>query len=181
MAAVSGNTYSWSPSTGLNASNIAQPLASPTTTTTYTITVTNSCGCSATSAVTVYFDNIPPATPTGTGASRCGTGSVTLTATSASGTTIYWKDISSNAVLATGPSFTTPSLSSTTNYSIWAFNATNGCWSNSAIVTATINPFPNANAGTGGTITCTSNTSGIAIGTSSTSGYTYSWSPNGIE
>ena len=35
-------TYSWSPATGLSATNIANPTASPTTTTTYTLTVTDS-------------------------------------------------------------------------------------------------------------------------------------------
>jgi hypothetical protein len=43
-SAISGYTYSWSPSTGLNNPNIAQPTASPTSTTTYTLTMTPSGG-----------------------------------------------------------------------------------------------------------------------------------------
>ncbi len=46
-------TYSWSPATGLNNANIAQPTASPTTTTTYTLTVHDSLAQSATDSATV--------------------------------------------------------------------------------------------------------------------------------
>src|SRR6185436_19566661 len=38
--ALSGYTYSWSPTTGLNDPNLAQPTATPTSTTTYTLTMT---------------------------------------------------------------------------------------------------------------------------------------------
>ncbi len=48
------NTYSWSPSAGLSATNIPNPIAFPSGTTTYTLTVTNSSGCIATSKVTVF-------------------------------------------------------------------------------------------------------------------------------
>lgn len=46
------DAISWSPSTGLNATNISNPIANPSVTTTYTIT-TNSGGCTATNNVTV--------------------------------------------------------------------------------------------------------------------------------
>lgn len=54
----SGGTvsYSWSPTTGLNNPNIANPIASPTTTTTYTVTATESASCAtatASSTITV--------------------------------------------------------------------------------------------------------------------------------
>ncbi len=39
-------TYNWSPPTGLNNANIANPLASPTNTTLYTVTLTDTIGCS---------------------------------------------------------------------------------------------------------------------------------------
>ena len=44
----SGFTYSWTPTTGLSASNISNPTANPATTTTYTVTKTsasNGCYC----------------------------------------------------------------------------------------------------------------------------------------
>jgi gliding motility-associated-like protein len=46
-------SYSWSPSTGLSATNVANPVASPSETTVYTVTVTNSSGLSTVLYVTV--------------------------------------------------------------------------------------------------------------------------------
>jgi hypothetical protein len=48
-----GYTYIWSPYTGLNKADVANPIASPDTTTTYTITVTDASGCSKSNNVTV--------------------------------------------------------------------------------------------------------------------------------
>lgn len=48
-----GVEYSWSPSTGLNETDIENPTASPDFTTTYTVTVTTAIGCEFTDQVTV--------------------------------------------------------------------------------------------------------------------------------
>lgn len=48
-------TYSWSPSTGLSSTTVANPTASSTVTTTYTVTVTHQTCGSATDAVTVTY------------------------------------------------------------------------------------------------------------------------------
>jgi hypothetical protein len=50
-------TYLWSPTTGLDNPNIAQPMASPTSTTTYTLTVTGDDGCNDTDEVIVTVYN----------------------------------------------------------------------------------------------------------------------------
>lgn len=55
--AISGLTYSWAPTTGLDNPNIAQPTASPTTTTTYTVTVKGLNGCTSTSTVKVPVES----------------------------------------------------------------------------------------------------------------------------
>lgn len=47
-----GQTYLWTPSTGLDSPNIANPLATPSATTTYTLRASNQCG-SATNSVTI--------------------------------------------------------------------------------------------------------------------------------
>lgn len=53
------STYSWSPATGLSATNIYNPIASPTETTTYTCTVTNAAtNQTATATVTVIVNAI---------------------------------------------------------------------------------------------------------------------------
>ncbi|WP_299818112.1 PKD domain-containing protein [uncultured Pontibacter sp.] len=48
-----GETYQWSPATGLSNPNIANPVATPQETTTYTLTVTTKAGCTYTDEVTV--------------------------------------------------------------------------------------------------------------------------------
>ncbi|MEZ4960201.1 MAG: HYR domain-containing protein [Saprospiraceae bacterium] len=54
-----GITYSWSPSTGLSSTVVANPFANPLTTTNYTVTVTNADGCSATDNVIVTVKPVP--------------------------------------------------------------------------------------------------------------------------
>lgn len=53
QASGSTGTYLWTPPTGLSATNVLQPVASPTTTTTYTLKVTSASGCTASDNVTV--------------------------------------------------------------------------------------------------------------------------------
>ena len=56
---INGNnfTYSWTPSTGLNANNISNPVASPATTTTYVVEVTSG-NCKAKDTVTVSIGGL---------------------------------------------------------------------------------------------------------------------------
>lgn len=56
-----GTGYSWSPSTGLSGSTIANPTASPSATTTYTLNYTNSNGCPTTDQVVVGVKPLPAA------------------------------------------------------------------------------------------------------------------------
>ncbi len=57
-------SYSWSPSTGLSATNIANPIASPSQTTVYAVTVTNNLGLSTVVYVTVNVIEDYNITPT---------------------------------------------------------------------------------------------------------------------
>lgn len=69
----------------------------------------------------------------------CDSGSFILTATSTPGTTISWYDVSTGgSPLATGKSFTTPTLNTTTIY-----YADPGCESKRKAITATVNITPN--------------------------------------
>jgi gliding motility-associated-like protein len=56
-------SYSWSPSTGLSATNIANPIATPSQTTTYTVTVTHSSGAVYTQNITVVVNDDYNVTP----------------------------------------------------------------------------------------------------------------------
>jgi gliding motility-associated-like protein len=52
--AVAGNTFVWTPATGLSSSTSSMPLASPTVTTTYSLTETDpATGCSETNSITI--------------------------------------------------------------------------------------------------------------------------------
>lgn len=71
--------YTWSPGTGLSATNVNNPQAFPTTTTTYTVTATNgACSSSTTLTVTVY--SIPSPVITGP-PEYCQGGNVVLSTT----------------------------------------------------------------------------------------------------
>lgn len=59
--------------------------------------------------------------PTVTGASRCGPGTINLNAASATGLNLKWyEDLTSPSSVGNGPSFTTPSLNATTTYYVTA-------------------------------------------------------------
>ena len=51
--------YSWSPSTGLNNPNIANPVANPLITTTYTLTITTPEGCQLSTSTSVVISPTP--------------------------------------------------------------------------------------------------------------------------
>lgn len=59
-----GPTYAWSPSTGLSATNVANPTGSLSNSTTYVLTVDNGTGCSDTDTMSVTVDTIPIASIT---------------------------------------------------------------------------------------------------------------------
>ncbi len=79
LLATGAETYSWSPATGLDNPNIANPVANPSVTTTYTVTGSNSKGCTGTDTVTVKVSGeaksgyyMPDAfTPNGDGLNDC--------------------------------------------------------------------------------------------------------------
>ncbi|MGV3695568.1 Ig-like domain-containing protein [Flavobacterium sp.] len=89
-------------------------------------------------AVTV---NQTPSNLTAVGASRCGAGTLTLTATYTNGTINWYDAASGGSIVFTGSSFTTPSLSATTTYYVEAVNGS--CVSAVRTpITATINTVP---------------------------------------
>ncbi|MBI1286525.1 MAG: T9SS type B sorting domain-containing protein [Flavobacteriales bacterium] len=59
LQASGGDTYSWSPATGLSDANSSSPEACPQVTTTYVVTVSDNIGCSSTDTVTVTVNPLP--------------------------------------------------------------------------------------------------------------------------
>lgn len=79
-----------------------------------TLTATNQYG-SDTITKQNYITITMPNAPSTTGASRCGTGTVTLSASGA-GTLLWFNAPTGGTLVHTGTTYTTPSLSTTTNY-----------------------------------------------------------------
>jgi hypothetical protein len=87
LTASGATTYSWLPATGLSATNIVNPTASPATTTTYTVTGTTA-GCSSTATVAVTSSEQPGITSiSATPPSVCSGGNSQLQVTAATTTT----------------------------------------------------------------------------------------------
>ncbi|MBN8696856.1 MAG: HYR domain-containing protein [Bacteroidetes bacterium] len=110
-------------------------------TTTYYVEVTNNgCTSSPRLAVVATVNSTPSITGT-TPASRCGTGTLTLSATASAGAINWYNASTGGTLLGTGISYTTPSISATTTYYVDADD--NGCASSPRIaITATVTPLP---------------------------------------
>lgn len=80
LQATGADVYSWYPETGLNNTNISNPVANPDTTTYYYITGTNGNN-SVTDSVLITVNNLPELIITNSSDSICSGENVTLTAT----------------------------------------------------------------------------------------------------
>jgi hypothetical protein len=134
----------------------------------YTFLVTSYTGRTSevSASVTINAQPLPPSAPSApTNASRCGAGTVAISATPGTGETIDWYSESTGGTLleSGSTSYTTPSISSTTSYYAEARNNTTGCVSSTrTAVTATVNPLLNAN------VSITASATTICSGTSVT-------------
>jgi hypothetical protein len=153
-----GITYQWykggiAVSNGGNISGATTNTLSinPTNTTdagNYYCTISGSSPCigSVTSGTVSLTVNASPSEPITTGAARCGTGIITLSASGAgAGENYKWYDSSAGGTLITSnvSSWITPSIGATTTYYVIKYNTTTGCesspfWSRTPVV-ATIN------------------------------------------
>ncbi len=80
--------YSWTPSTGLNNTAIARPVANPTTTTTYYVTIRDSItGCSMMDSIKITINVVPTANFT---SANGASGLVNFTNTSTNATSYTW-------------------------------------------------------------------------------------------
>ena len=165
LNASGGNTYSWSPATGLSATNIANPMASPTTTTVYTVTVTDANGCVDTDDVTVTVNTLPTANA-GNDVAICFGDNTPLNASG--GTSYIWTP--SGGLSATNIANPTASPTTTTVYTVTVTDG-NGC-TDTDDVTVMVNTLPTADAGPNATICIGDDTMLNASG-----GTSYSWSP----
>ena len=160
LTATGGVSYLWSPTQGLSASNIANPVASPTVTTTYIVLATDANGCTNTDNVVVQVFPLPPA-EAGPDQSICNAGSATLNASG--GVSYIWSTTETTATITVTPQATTTYTLSVTDG--------NGCSQTDNVIITVTNP-PIANAGND-THIC----SGLSTVLNASGGVSYAWSP----
>ncbi|MFN0199925.1 MAG: gliding motility-associated C-terminal domain-containing protein [Bacteroidia bacterium] len=143
-------TYLWSPAGNLSSSTASNPTFTQTNTTANdivnTLTVTTSIGsCAANDDVTITVSPKPaPPTLTAAASQICSGESATLTANTTTTGTVNWYDgpAPGGVLIASGPIFNTPALSSTTTY--YASVTAGGiCESNRPSITITVKQAPN--------------------------------------
>ncbi len=155
-------------------------LSSPplTANTTYEFAVRAICGAGDTSLwspVTSFTTAcVAPTVASKTDSFNCGAGTVVLKATASTGGTINWyANATGGSVLASGNTFTTPSLTTTTTYYIAAATGTCESTPRQAVI-ASIRPIPIVNIGNDTTI-CPGITYTMNAGNA---GATYLWNTN---
>jgi hypothetical protein len=160
-AAVAGDTYSWSPSSGLSSATVSNPTASPANTAT---------SCTKTGTVMVSV-NPAPAAGTGPDQTICSGSSVVIGAAPVSGNTYSWAPATGlSSSTASNP---TANPTATTTYTLTETVGSTGC-SRSNVITVTVNPSPAADTGPNKGICLGGST---IIGAAPIAGNTYSWSP----
>ena len=187
---ISNYTFEWRNPSNVVIASSQNTTVTPAVAGNYTVKITDGSGATTTSVVNVTVSGVAPGIPTSpVNGSRCGTGTVNISATPVAGATIDWYDVpSGGSVLAGGTgtnSFTTPSISGTTTYYAESRN-TSGCAGVSAsrtAVVATVNPNVTP------TITISSTqvnlcTNGIEFSSSIANGGAspaYQWKKNGVN
>lgn len=185
VVANTATTYQWQVSTnGTTWSNISNGgVYSNATTATLTITgstmtmnsykyrciTSNTCGTTNSASQTLTVKPSPTISGT-TPASRCGTGTVVLTATGSAGTLSWYNTPAGGAAVGTGTSFTTPSISTSQNFYVSSTNA--GCSSARSAVMATVNKDVTMTSNPSNTTIC----NGQSITLTAANGSAYSWS-----
>ena len=163
LTANGGDTYTWSPATGLNTTTGANVTASPTSNTTYTV-IGTSGACADTTTVTVSIGGLNIAS-TPAFVSVCSGDLVTLSATGANS---YTWNPATNLSATTGASVTATPTSNIT----YTITGTSGSCTDTATVTVIIGGLTIAS-----TPALVSVCSGDTVTLSASGASGYSWSP----
>ena len=138
-------TYNWTPATGLSATNIFNPVASPTSTQTYLVSATLNGCTSPTDAVVVTVKPAPDPIISAASASICANAVIPVTVSGTAGSTATWSS-TVGSTLFTDATGTTPypTLTNTTSVfvktpstatiEVTATNTTSGCQKTASVV-----------------------------------------------
>jgi gliding motility-associated-like protein len=166
--------YSWTPSTGLDRTNVASPVASPAATTSYQVTGTDANGCSgvATLRVKVVAPEKLAVTPDTT--AICGSGVFGIKAT---GVDVYaWiGDTAGLSAVNTGDvSARPPGSPGLMHYTVVGSDSY-GCFSDTLVVAVTVLPVPTVDAGPDVEVLQAQPV--VLLGTGSADVVAWSWTP----
>lgn len=168
---IGGHSYSWAPPTGLNFTNISNPVATPTVTSTYTLTeVILVTGCNKSNTVSLVLNPVPSPFA-GADMTLCAADSVNLGTAAVMGHSYAW---SPTAGLSS-PSISNPKASPAAS-GIYVLTQTinfTGCQKKDT-VNLIVNPLPLAETGPD-TGYCVGGS--VPIGAVTIPGHTYSWNP----
>ena len=162
----SGTNFIWSPSSGLNNTTIANPVATPSLTTTYTVITSGQCGTD-TASITINVSTVTSASVTASAASiACGDSSLLQ---ASGGSTYLWSPpVGLNNTTVANP-IATPSASTT-----YTVIVSSPCGSDTTNILITVNSGINASV--------TALSSNLCIGDSTMlqagGGTNYLWSPS---
>jgi hypothetical protein len=166
LQASGGSNYSWSPATGLSATNISNPVASPTQTTTYYVTVSTLFGCSSVDSLVVTVNQLPVVNAGMDTAVCAGTGGFALIGSPAGGS---W---SGNGIASASLGTFDPNIA---GIGVWPvlYTVTDGLnYTINDTVIVTVNALPNVSFGAIGNFCI--NAAAVALTTATPVGGTYS-------
>lgn len=170
ITAGGGTSYSWTPSTGLSSTTIANPIANPTVTTIYTVVVTNTLtGCTRTLTTVVGVNPKPTADFTYT-TNPCG-GGVNFTDISASGITTWNWNFGNSQTSASQNPYQFYNPGGTFSVNLITGNAF-GC-TDTVVKVLTVGTPPPVSVNSDQTICL-----GDFVNLSATGGFSYSWTPS---
>jgi len=164
------SSYAWSngPSTAIN-------TVSPAATTQYNVTVTDANNCTATDSVTVTLSPAPVATFTVTSPLCVGQpGTITFTGSGSAAAVYNWGFDRGTVLSGTGKGPYQVSWNTAGTQQVSLNIVDNGCNAIPDTLPVVVNTIPVSVAGTAQTY-CSGST--VNIGTTSTAGYTYLWTP----
>ena len=168
-SSVIGNTYSWVSKPVGYSDTASNPTIGPTTTTTYYLTEkVTATGCNKSDSVVITVNPLPAAI-TGVNTTICFGGSTAIGGASVIGNTYSWTSKPSGYTDSVSNPTVNPPL--TTTYYLTEKVTTTGCNKSDSVV-VTVNPLPNANAGSNNAICIGGN---AQLGAINVNGNTYSW------
>jgi hypothetical protein len=173
----SGFSYNWTPATGLNLSNISNPIASVSTSASYMVTKTdNASGCKTTDNVTVNVSDIN--FDAGPNHTVCNGATVTLGTTPGGSYTYNWTPANAAWTNGTGPTNANPQVlfaSTSQTFNVTITDPVSGCQKTDA-VTLSSTVTPGEYAGPAAGPLCPGATA--QLGTTAAPNASYSWSPS---